>query len=72
METDLRYGLFGTVDMDPGLCRRVTEAARTLFRERGLEAEIREITVRDRLGFGTVYRNSPTRDELIMASAVFA
>ncbi len=72
METDLQYRLFGTDDMEPGLRTRVIEATRTPSNERDPEAEMRGITVRDRLGFGTVYRNSRTCDELIMAPAVFA
>src|SRR5438477_7756346 len=48
---------------------RVIEAARAVFRERGLEAEMREIAERAGVGFGTVYRNFPTKDELIAAVA---
>src|SRR5438105_5886550 len=48
---------------------RVIEAARAVFRERGLEAEMREIAERAGVGFGTVYRNFPTKDELVAAVA---
>ncbi len=48
---------------------RVIEAARALFRERGLDAEMREIAERAGVGFGTVYRNFPAKDELVAAVA---
>jgi AcrR family transcriptional regulator len=47
--------------------RRVIEAAHAVFRERGLDAEIKEIAERAGLGIGTIYRNFPTKDDLITA-----
>ena len=46
---------------------RVVEAAREVFAERGLGAEIREIAERAGVGMGTVYRNFANRDELVVA-----
>ena len=45
---------------------RITEAALAVFRERGIEAEIREIAERAGLGIATIYRYFSSKDELIM------
>jgi AcrR family transcriptional regulator len=42
-------------------------AAREVFRERGPDAEMKEIAERAGLGVGTIYRNFPTKDDLIVA-----
>lgn len=46
---------------------RVVRAAREVFAERGVAAEIREIAERAGVGMGTVYRNFANRDELVAA-----
>lgn len=46
---------------------RLIEAAREVFRERGLEAEMREVAERAGLGIATLYRNFATREELVEA-----
>ncbi len=46
---------------------RLIAAAHDVFRERGLEAEMKEIAERAGLGIGTIYRNFPTKDDLITA-----
>ena len=46
---------------------RLLDAAQELFRERGLDAEMKEIAERAGLGVGTIYRNFPTKDDLIAA-----
>lgn len=46
---------------------RLIAAARALFRERGPDAEMKEIAERAGLGVGTIYRNFPTKDDLILA-----
>lgn len=44
---------------------RVLVAAREVFREQGLEAEMREIAARAGVGVGTVYRNFPSKEALV-------
>ena len=46
---------------------RLIEAAHAVFRERGLGAEMREIAERAGVSVGTLYRNFPTRDDLVVA-----
>jgi AcrR family transcriptional regulator len=46
---------------------RLIAAAHEVFRERGLDAEMKEIAERAGLGIGTIYRNFPTKDDLIAA-----
>lgn len=46
---------------------RLIAAAHALFRERGLDAEMKEIAERAGLGVGTIYRNFPTKDDLVAA-----
>jgi AcrR family transcriptional regulator len=46
---------------------RLMAAAREVFRERGPDAEMKEIAERAGLGVGTIYRNFPTKDDLIVA-----
>jgi AcrR family transcriptional regulator len=43
------------------------ESARTAFAEQGLEASLEDIARRADVGIGTLYRNFPTRDELVEA-----
>jgi AcrR family transcriptional regulator len=50
--------------------RRVLEAAGELFRERGLEASVADIAQRAGVGRGTVFRNFPTKEDLIAAILV--
>jgi AcrR family transcriptional regulator len=45
---------------------RISEAALEVFRERGIQAEIREIADRAGLGIATIYRYFSSKDELIM------
>jgi AcrR family transcriptional regulator len=47
--------------------RRLIEAAHEVFRERGLDAEMKEIAERAGVGIGTIYRNFPGKDDLIAA-----
>lgn len=47
--------------------RRLIAAAHELFRERGLDTEMKEIADRAGLGVGTIYRNFPTKDDLVAA-----
>jgi AcrR family transcriptional regulator len=47
--------------------QRVIDAARAVFCERGILAEVREIADRAGLGVGTIYRNYPGKDELVLA-----
>jgi AcrR family transcriptional regulator len=49
---------------------RVVEAAREVFRERGLYAPLEEVAARAGVGVGTLYRRFPTRADLI--AGVFA
>ena len=46
---------------------RLLEAARDLFREKGISVEMREIAERAELSVGTIYRNFPSKDGLISA-----
>ncbi len=46
---------------------RLIEAAHEVFRERGLGAEMKEIAERAGVGIGTIYRNFPSKDDLIAA-----
>ena len=46
---------------------RLIAAAHELFRERGADAEMKEIAERAGLGVGTIYRNFPTKDDLVAA-----
>lgn len=46
---------------------RVLEAARELYDELGVHAEMREVAARAGVGVGTVYRNFPTKDDLTNA-----
>jgi len=46
---------------------RLMAAAREVFRERGPDAEMKEIAERAGLGVGTIYRNFPTKDDLTVA-----
>ena len=46
---------------------RLVEAARAVFGERGLAAEMKEIAERAGVGIGTIYRNFPSKEDLILA-----
>lgn len=46
---------------------RLVEAARAVFSERGIEAEMKEVADRAGLGVGTIYRNFATKDDLVAA-----
>lgn len=46
---------------------RIVASARQVFGERGLDADIREICARSGVGMGTLYRNFPTKDDLVVA-----
>ena len=46
---------------------RLVEAARAVFSERGLAAEMKEIAERAGVGVGTIYRNFPSKEDLILA-----
>ncbi|MCA9829754.1 MAG: helix-turn-helix domain-containing protein [Dehalococcoidia bacterium] len=46
---------------------RLVDAARSVFRERGAAADIKEIAERAGVGVGTVYRNFATKDDLLAA-----
>lgn len=46
---------------------RVIEAARALFSERGAEVDMKEVADRAGVGVGTLYRNFPTKNDLIAA-----
>lgn len=48
---------------------RLIDAAHEVFRERGLDAEMKTIAERAGVGVGTIYRNFPTKDDLITAIA---
>jgi AcrR family transcriptional regulator len=50
--------------------RRVLDAAQTLFRERGLEVGVAEIAQRAGVGRGTLFRNFPTKQDLIAAIVI--
>ena len=46
---------------------RILEAAAEIIAEKGLAAEVKEIADRAGVGIGTIYRNFPTKDDLIAA-----
>jgi AcrR family transcriptional regulator len=50
--------------------RRLLDAATQLFRERGLEVGVGEIAERAQVGRGTLFRNFPTKEDLIAAIVV--
>src|ERR1700746_1940865 len=50
--------------------RRVLDAAQALFRERGLEVGVAEIAQRAGVGRGTLFRNFPTKQDLIAAIVI--
>jgi AcrR family transcriptional regulator len=45
--------------------RRLTEAAKAVFTERGADAALEDIASRAEVGIGTLYRNFPTREALL-------
>ncbi len=49
--------------------KRVLDAARSQFAERGLEAQVDDIARAAGVGVGTVYRHFPTKDALLEALA---
>jgi len=49
--------------------QRLIDAAQDVFRERGIDAEMKTIAERAGVGVGTIYRNFPTKDDLITAIA---
>ena len=46
---------------------RLVEAARAVFSERGLAAEMKEIAERAGVGIGTIYRNFSSKEDLVVA-----
>jgi len=50
--------------------RRLLDAAQALFRERGLEVGVAEIAQRAGVGRGTLFRNFPTKQDLIAAIVI--
>lgn len=46
---------------------RVIEAAKELFAERGMAAEMKDIADRAGVGVGTIYRNFPNKSDLVTA-----
>jgi AcrR family transcriptional regulator len=50
--------------------RRLLDAAETLFRERGLEVGVAEIAETAGVGRGTLFRNFPTKQDLIAAIVI--
>lgn len=50
--------------------RRVLDAAEALFRERGLDVGVAEIAQRAGVGRGTLFRNFPTKQDLIAAIVI--
>jgi AcrR family transcriptional regulator len=50
--------------------RRLLEAATDLFRERGLDAGVAEIAQRAGVGRGTLFRNFPSKEDLVAAIVV--
>lgn len=50
--------------------RRLLEAAESMFREQGLEVSVGEIATRAGVGRGTLFRNFPTKEQLIAAIVV--
>lgn len=47
--------------------QRLLDVAYEIFREQGLDAEMKLIAERAEVGIGTIYRNFPTKDDLIAA-----
>lgn len=47
--------------------QKLLEAARDLFAERGVQAEMKDVADRAGVGVGTLYRNFATKDDLITA-----
>jgi AcrR family transcriptional regulator len=50
--------------------RRVLDAAQALFRERGLDVGVAEIAQRAGVGRGTLFRNFPTKQDLVAAIVI--
>jgi len=50
--------------------RRLLDAAQALFRERGLDVGVAEIARRAGVGRGTLFRNFPTKQDLIAAIVI--
>ncbi|MGN6870575.1 MAG: TetR/AcrR family transcriptional regulator [Solirubrobacteraceae bacterium] len=50
--------------------RRLVDAAQDLFRERGLDVGVAEIAQRAGVGRGTLFRNFPTKQDLIAAIVI--
>ena len=50
--------------------RRLLDAAEALFRERGLDVGVAEIAERAGVGRGTLFRNFPSKEDLIAAIVV--
>jgi AcrR family transcriptional regulator len=50
--------------------RRLLDAAQALFRERGLDVGVAEIASRAGVGRGTLFRNFPTKQDLIAAIVI--
>jgi len=50
--------------------RRLLDAAEALFRERGLDVGVAEIAERAGVGRGTLFRNFPTKQDLIAAIVI--
>lgn len=50
--------------------RRLLDAAEALFRERGLDVGVAEIAQRAGVGRGTLFRNFPTKQDLIAAIVI--
>jgi AcrR family transcriptional regulator len=50
--------------------QRVIDAAQVLFRERGLEVSVAEIAQRAGVGRGTLFRNFPTKQDLVAAIVI--
>lgn len=46
--------------------QRILEAAKQVFAEQGIAAEIKDIADRAGLGVGTIYRNFPGKDDLLI------
>ena len=47
--------------------KAIVEAARAVFSERGLAAEMKEIAEHAGVGIGTIYRNFPSKEDLVVA-----
>jgi AcrR family transcriptional regulator len=50
--------------------KRLIDAAQTLFRERGLDVGVAEIAHRAGVGRGTLFRNFPTKQDLVAAIVI--